>query len=365
MQKVIYINDGRHSTVTPAVPSPEARREGPFVDTRGRPLRDLRISVTDRCNFRCTYCMPREAFGPDHAFLPHSALLSFEEITRLAGIFAAQGVRKLRLTGGEPLLRKSIETLVGMLAQLRTPEGAPLDLTLTTNGSLLARKARQLKEAGLQRVTVSLDALDPQLFSRLSDSKTTIDTVLRGIDAAAQAGLAPVKINMVVRKGVNDHEIPAMARRFRGTGHIVRFIEYMDVGNTNGWRMDEVMSGADVIATIAREFPLEPLPGAYPGEVAERWRYLDGQGEIGVITSISHAFCGDCNRARLSPEGQMYLCLFASQGYDLRRLLRSQATDEQITAALGDIWAARTDAYSEQRSAGAQRPRIEMSYIGG
>lgn len=365
MRKVIYLTDAHAPNAMPVPDKADTALPRPFVDTRGRPLRDLRISVTDRCNFRCGYCMPREAFGPDHSFLPHSALLSFEEIARLAGIFVAQGVRKLRLTGGEPLLRKNIETLVQLLSCLRTPEGDMLDLTLTTNGSLLARKAEQLKAAGLSRVTVSLDALEPQLFARLSDSKTTVEEVLRGIDTAASVGLAPVKINVVVRRGVNDHQILPIARHFRGTGHVLRFIEYMDVGNTNGWQSDEVIPGADVLATIAAEFPLEPLPGNYAGEVAERWRYLDGGGEIGVITSISHAFCGDCNRARLSPEGQLYLCLFASRGYDLRHLLRGSASDNQIASAIDNIWSARQDAYSEQRQAGSSRPRIEMSYIGG
>jgi len=365
MQKVIYLSDARTPLSVPSAPDGQQALEHPFLDTRGRPLRDLRISVTDRCNFRCTYCMPREAFGPDHSFLPHASLLSFEEITRLASVFVAQGVRKIRLTGGEPLLRKSVETLVGMLSELRTPEGDPLDLTLTTNGSLLARKAQALKDAGLGRITVSLDALEPELFTKLSDSKTSIDEVLRGIDTAAQVGLAPVKINVVVRRGINHHQILPIARRFRGTGHIVRFIEYMDVGNTNGWQSDEVVSGAEVLSAIGSAFPLEPLPGAYPGEVAERWRYVDGAGEIGVITSISQAFCSDCNRARLSPEGQLYLCLFADRGYDLRQLVRSNATDVQIASAVGAIWAGRRDAYSEQRGAGQERPRIEMSYIGG
>ena len=363
MQKVIHLADMRLHA--PSIADNGEAWVGPFVDTRGRTLRDLRISVTDRCNFRCTYCMPREAFGTDHAFLPHAALLSFEEITRLARIFVEQGVRKIRLTGGEPLLRRNLETLVAMLAELRTPDGEKIDLTLTTNGSLLARKAQALKQAGLTRVTVSLDALDPDLFTTLSDSKTSVDEVLRGIDAAAHAGLAPVKVNVVVRKGINESQILPIARRFRGTGHIVRYIEYMDVGNTNGWRSDEVVTGAQVLAGIAREFPLEPLAGAYVGEVAERWRYLDGAGEIGIITSISHTFCGDCNRARLSPEGQLYLCLFASQGHDLRALVRSQATDDQIASSLGAIWGQRRDAYSEQRGSNAPHPRIEMSYIGG
>ncbi len=342
--------------------------DGPVPDMRGRILRDLRISVTDRCNFRCSYCMPREAFGPDHAFLPHADLLSFEEIARLAGVFVARGVRKLRLTGGEPLLRRNLETLIGLLSTLRTPEGDPVDIALTTNGSLLTRKAPALAAAGLRRVTVSLDALEPARFTQLSDSKVRVDEVLAGIDAAAAAGLGPIKINVVVRGGINDDQILPIARHFRGSGHIVRFIEYMDVGSTNGWRPDEVVSGAQILAAIGAEFPLESLPGNSQGEVARRFRYADGAGEIGVITSISQTFCGDCNRARLSPEGGLYLCLFAEQGHDLRALLRSDASDAQIGAALDAIWGARTDAYSEQRATlGARRAerRIEMSYIGG
>lgn len=340
----------------------------PGADTRGRVLRDLRISVTDRCNFRCSYCMPRESFGPDHPFLPHRDLLSFEEIARLASIFVARGVRKLRLTGGEPLLRRHLETLVGLLSPLRTPEGDPVDLAITTNGSLLVRKAPALAAAGLRRVTVSLDALDPARFEQLSDSRIPVADVLAGIDAAAAAGLGPVKVNVVVRGGVNDDQILPIARHFRGTGHIVRFIEYMDVGSTNGWRADEVVTGAQILDTIAQAYPLEPLAGNTPGEVARRWRYTDGGGEIGVITSISQTFCGDCNRARLSPEGGLYLCLFAEQGHDLRALLRDGADDARIAAAVDAIWRARTDAYSEQRAALApqrSQRRIEMSYIGG
>ncbi|TSH89092.1 GTP 3',8-cyclase MoaA [Verticiella sediminum] len=357
---------------TPALqPPPFAWRPasaGPVADTRARVLRDLRISVTDRCNFRCSYCMPREAFGPDHPFLPHGDLLSFEEIARLARIFVQRGVTKLRLTGGEPLLRRNIEALIAQLSPLRTMDGRPIDIALTTNGSLLTRKAAALADAGLRRVTVSLDALEPALFAELSDSKVSVHEVLRGIDAASAAGLAPIKVNVVVRRGVNDDQILPIARHFRGSSHIVRFIEYMDVGNTNGWRPEEVVSGAQILARIGEAFPIEPLPGNAPGEVARRWRYVDGGGEIGVITSISQTFCGDCNRARLSPEGGLYLCLFASQGHDLRALLRSGASDAAIAATLDTIWSARTDAYSEQRAArGADpsSPRIEMSYIGG
>lgn len=362
MQKTIFLTDVRRGL---ALPAGSATVQPKVTDTRGRMLRDLRISVTDRCNFRCGYCMPREAFGPEHPFLPHAALLTFEEITRLAAMFARLGVRKLRLTGGEPLLRKDIEVLVGMLAGLRTPEGEPLDLAMTTNGSLLARKAVALHKAGLRRVTVSLDALEPALFARLSDGKTTVDEVLRGIDAAAAAGLAPVKINVVVRRGVNEDQILPIARHFRGSGHIVRYIEYMDVGNTNGWQAGEVITGNEIVAQIAAHHPLEPVGAQYPGEVASRWRYADGQGEIGVITSISQTFCGDCNRARLSPEGQLYLCLFADRGYDLRELVRGGHSDAHIAGALTAIWRQRRDAYSEQRRAGQSHRRIEMSYIGG
>ena len=354
---------------------PDAPGELPFtdwhqgqapVDTLQRPLRDLRISVTDRCNFRCTYCMPRDVFDTDYPFMPHSALLSFEEITRVARVAMQLGVRKIRLTGGEPLLRKDIEKLVFMLSQLRTPEGKPLELTLTTNGTLLRKKAQALKEAGLRRVTVSLDALDPVLFERMSDSQVAVETVLDGIEAAAQVGLAPVKVNMVVRKGLNDDQILPMVRHFRGTGHVLRFIEYMDVGSTNGWNMSEVMAGRAMLDLIGSHFPVEPVQADYAGEVAERWRYLDGAGEIGVITSVSHPFCRDCSRARMSPEGKLYLCLFADQGYDLRSVVRATDSDEVLAGHLAGIWSGRTDRYSELRGTAAQpRTKIEMSYIGG
>ncbi|MBV6272946.1 GTP 3',8-cyclase MoaA [Alcaligenaceae bacterium CGII-47] len=338
----------------------------PVQDRRNRPLRDLRISVTDRCNFRCTYCMPREVFGKDHVFLPHSALLTFEEIAQVARIAVSLGVEKIRLTGGEPLLRKQIEVLVGMLAQLRTPQDKPVELTLTTNGTLLARKAQALADAGLSRVTVSLDALDEALFQRMSDSDVTAATVLAGIDAAARAGLAPVKVNMVVRKGMNEHEILPMARHFRGSGHILRFIEFMDVGNTNGWRMDEVMTGAQIIEQIATEFALQPVQPRYRGEVAARWTYADGAGEIGVITSVSQPFCGNCTRLRVSPEGRLFTCLFADHGHDLRGLLRTGASDEVLRQRMGGIWTQRDDHYSEQRGEAHRREhKIEMSYIGG
>ncbi|MEI2418076.1 GTP 3',8-cyclase MoaA [Orrella sp. JC864] len=373
MNRVIPLVDQRRLDQAVRVQASGAQARGvdtsgqPPRDARGRPLRDLRISVTDRCNFRCGYCMPRDVFDGNYRFLPQPELLSFEEITRLAGLFAQAGVQKIRLTGGEPLLRKHVEKLIAMLAGLRGIGGQPLDLTLTTNGILLARKAQALREAGLARVTVSLDALDEALFRRMSDADFSPDDVLRGIDAAAQAGL-PVKVNMVVRRGVNDHQILPMARRFRGSGHVLRFIEYMDVGNTNGWNMAEVVPGAEVLARLAAQWPLRALTPQYPGEVAERWAYEDGQGEIGLITSVTQAFCGDCNRARLSPEGRLFLCLFASRGHDLRALLRSGADDARIRGALSAIWGAREDAYSESRGSQPDRrdaPRIEMSYIGG
>jgi cyclic pyranopterin phosphate synthase len=333
--------------------------------------------VTDRCNFRCNYCMPKEVFDKDYPYLPHSALLSFEEITRLASLFLAHGVRKIRLTGGEPLLRKNIEELIAQLAQLRTVDGKAPDLTLTTNGSLLARKARSLKEAGLNRVTVSLDGLDDAVFRRMNDVDFPVADVLAGIEAAHTAGLSHIKVNMVVKRGTNDHEILPMARHFRGTGTTLRFIEYMDVGATNGWRMDEVLPSAELIERLRAELPLVPLEPSSPGETAERWGYADASGqhdpalgEVGVISSVTQAFCHDCNRARLSTEGKLYLCLFASQGYDLRSLLRGGASDADIAAAIAPIWQQRSDRYSELRSTlpadntqGARR--VEMSYIGG
>lgn len=346
---------------------PEAGQ--PARDLRARPLRDLRISVTDRCNFRCTYCMPREVFDASYTFMPHSALLSFEEITRLASVFTRLGVEKIRLTGGEPLLRKNIETLIAMLAQLRTPAGNPLDITLTTNGSMLARKALALKEAGLTRVTVSLDALDADMFAGMSDSKFTPADVLRGIDAAAQAGLAPVKVNMVVRRGLNDDQILPMATRFRHSGHVLRFIEYMDVGSTNGWNLSEVLPSQEVLARISEHFPLAPVQADVMGRVAESWKYLDGAGEIGVISSVTQAFCEGCTRARLSPEGKLFLCLFGHEGHDLREPLRAGETEEQLAQRLTGIWGARRDNYSEQRGQGVTPDdgghKIEMSYIGG
>ncbi|MGN6318087.1 GTP 3',8-cyclase MoaA [Trinickia sp.] len=344
---------------------------GTLTDTLARPLRDLRISVTDRCNFRCVYCMPRAVFDKDYPFLPHGALLTFEEIERLARLFVAHGVDKIRLTGGEPLLRKDIERLIERLAALSTPDGRPLDLTLTTNGSLLARKARSLKAAGLTRVTVSLDALDDALFKRMNDADFAPGSVLDGIEAAQAAGLAPLKVNMVVKRGTNDGEIVPMARHFKGSGAVLRFIEYMDVGASNGWNMTEVLPSADVVARIAEHFPLVPLEAHTPAETAQRWGYADGDGEIGVISSVTRAFCGTCTRARLSTEGKLYLCLFASAGHDLRGLVRGGATDDEIATAIGRIWHARADRYSQLRGSAAAdaasngQARVEMSYIGG
>ncbi|MDO8718610.1 MAG: GTP 3',8-cyclase MoaA [Polaromonas sp.] len=371
--KVIPLADIRYASRVPAIPARLLAPSGLLSDTLGRPLRDLRISVTDRCNFRCNYCMPSEVFDKNYAFLPQSSLLSFEEITRLARIFVAHGVEKIRLTGGEPLLRKHLEVLIEMLAKLQTPGGKPLDITLTTNASLLAKKAQSLKDAGLQRVTVSLDGLDDAVFRRMNDVDFPVADVLKGIEVAQKVGLAPLKINMVVKRGTNDAEIVPMARHFRHSGAVLRFIEYMDVGASNGWRMDEVLPSAQVIERLNAEFPLTAIDPNYTGETAERWRYADGAGEIGVISSVTQAFCGDCNRARLSTEGKLFLCLFASQGHDLRALLRGNYADEQIAAAVGPIWQARTDRYSALRAAlpadtsaadGAAK-RVEMSYIGG
>ena len=332
------------------------------ADTLGRPLRDLRISVTDRCNFRCRYCMPREVFGREYQFLARDLLLSFEEIERLAEIFAGLGVRKIRLTGGEPLLRRDLEHLVAGLAAVPGID----DIGMTTNGSLLARKAEALAAAGLGRVTVSLDSLDPARFAAINDADFPVSGVLEGIDAAAAAGLTPVKVNMVVKRGANDGDIVPMARHFRGTGHIVRFIEYMDVGHTNGWRLDDVVPATEIVARIDAEFPLEPVPSGYRGEVAERFRYRDGSGEVGVIASVTRPFCGDCTRARISAEGVLYTCLFATAGHDLRAPLRDGASDEEIAAAIARIWSGRADRYSEIRSSQTvDLPKVEMSYIGG
>ncbi|HEY8745984.1 MAG TPA: GTP 3',8-cyclase MoaA [Chloroflexota bacterium] len=334
-----------------------------LTDSLQRPLRDLRISVTDRCNFRCVYCMPREVFGPGFQFLPRAELLSFEEIARLARVFVAQGVEKIRLTGGEPLLRRDLERLVAMLAEI---DGLQ-DLTLTTNGSLLTpAKARELKAAGLERITISLDSLDDAVFQRMNDVGMPVSRILAAIDAAAAAGLAPIKIDMVVKRGLNEDSILAMAERFRGSGHIVRFIEYMDVGNSNGWRMDDVVPATEIIERINRVWPLVPADPNYFGEVAARWRYADGVGEIGVIASVTQPFCRTCTRARLSAEGSLYTCLFAAQGHDFRSLLRGGATDEELAGALRQVWHRRGDRYSEVRTAlTTARPKVEMSHIGG
>jgi cyclic pyranopterin phosphate synthase len=330
-------------------------------DLLNRPMHDLRISVTDRCNFRCVYCMPKTVFGRDYPFLPRQEILTYEEIVRLARLFAEQGVAKIRLTGGEPLLRKDIERLIEQLATI--PE---VELTLTTNGSLLAQRARGLHDAGLHRVTVSLDALDDAVFKRMNDADYPVSKVLAGIEAAAACGLAPVKVNMVVKRGSNDHEIVPMARHFRGSGHILRFIEYMDAGNANGWCMDEVVPSAEVIRRIDAVFPLETIDPNYSGEVAERWQYRDGNGEVGVISSVTQAFCSSCTRIRLSTEGKLYTCLFASSGHDLRQLLRNGSSEEELATAISRIWQKRDDRYSELRGAGVPvTHKIEMSYIGG
>jgi len=334
-----------------------------LVDAFGRPLRDLRISVTDRCNFRCTYCMPKEVFGHDYRFLDRKELLDFEEITRLARAAVALGVQKLRLTGGEPLIRRGIEDLVAMLSELDA------EVTLTTNASLLPRKAQALKDAGLARITVSLDSMNDEVFRRMNDVDFPVERVLEGIEAAHAAGL-PVKVNSVVKRGVNEKEVVGLARYFRETPHILRYIEYMDVGATNGWRMDDVVSAAEIVELINAEFPIEPAEANYRGEVAKRWRYKDGKGEIGIIASVTQPFCGDCTRSRISAEGKLYTCLFAVRGHDLRALIRSGASDEEISAKLGEIWRVRGDRYSELRSQNTVDPaigerKVEMSYIGG
>ena len=333
----------------------------PLQDALGRPVRDLRISVTDRCNFRCVYCMPKEVYGREYHFLERRELLTFEEIERLTRAFAGLGVEKVRLTGGEPLLRRELERLVEMLAAI-----PGLDLTLTTNGSLLPKKAQALADVGLRRVTVSLDSLDDEVFRAMNDVDIPVERVLAGIEAAAAAGLAPVKVNMVVKRGVNEESVLPMARYFRGSGHILRFIEYMDVGHTNGWRLDDVVPAEEIVAAIGAELPLEPLEPNYSGEVAQRYRYADGSGEIGVIASVTQPFCGACTRARLSAEGRLYTCLFATTGHDLRALLRGGATDAELGEAISAVWRDRSDRYSELRSAETtELPKVEMSYIGG
>jgi len=365
--KIIILADARKQA--PAIPAQLEPASGLLEDTLARPLRDLRISITDRCNFRCVYCMPKQVFDKDYPYLPHGDLLSFEEIARLATIFVAHGVEKIRLTGGEPLLRKNIEGLIAMLARLRTPEGKALDLTLTTNGSLLAKKARALKAAGLNRVTVSLDSIDETTFRRMNDVDFAVADVLHGIDAAHEAGLGPIKINMVVKRGMNDQEIVPMARHFRNTPYILRFIEYMDVGASNGWNLDEVVPSAEVVRRISQEMPLRPVQANYAGETAARWAYRDGHGEIGLVSSVTEAFCADCTRARLSTEGKLYTCLFATGGHDLRALLRSGRNDGEIAGAIALLWRGRTDRYSETRTINTSgldtRKKVEMSYIGG
>ena len=332
----------------------------PLLDTLGRPLETLRVSITDRCNFRCVYCMPKEVFGRDYAFLDRQELLTFEEITRVVGVFAALGVRTVRITGGEPLVRRDVERLVELLAAI--PD---LELALTTNGALLPQKAQALADAGLDRVTVSLDSVDDATFRALNDADFPVERVLAGIDAAAAAGLR-VKVNAVVKRGANDDGIVALAERFRGTGHVLRFIEYMDVGHTNGWRLDDVVPAEEVVRRLDAVWPLEPVEAARPDETARRWRYRDGAGEIGVIASVTQPFCGGCSRARLSAEGRLYTCLFALKGHDLRAPLRSGASDEEIAETLRGVWNRRTDRYSELRTAEtAALPKVEMSYIGG
>jgi cyclic pyranopterin phosphate synthase len=343
------------------------------TDQLGRPLRDLRISVTDRCNFRCVYCMPRDVFGRDYAFLPREELLTFDEITRLARIAIAHGVEKIRLTGGEPLLRKGIAELVGMLHELKTPEGRDLDIALTTNGSALAHLAPDLKAAGLARITVSLDSLDDETFRAMNDVQFPVQRVLDGIRAAHDAGLGPIKINMVVKRGQNDKDVVDVARYFKGSPFILRFIEYMDVGSTNGWRLGEVVPSAEIVEQIDSVMPLEPLERNYAGETASRWRYRDGTGEIGVISSVTRSFCHSCTRARVSVEGRMFTCLFATEGHDLRALMRGGCSDDDLASALSGLWGARTDRYSELRgrqtpglvAAATDAKRVEMSYIGG
>ena len=359
LNKVIPLVDSRKPSI-PAPPSAYAAPTGVLADTRGRAMRDLRISVTDRCNFRCIYCMPKDVFGADYQYVPHADLLTFEEITRVARIAKDHGVEKLRLTGGEPLLRRNLERLIEMLARL------DLDLTLTTNGSALAQKAQTLRDAGLTRVTVSLDSLDDATFRAMNDVDFPVTKVLDAIDAAAAAGLAPIKINAVVKRGVNDFDIVDMARHFKGSGHILRFIEFMDVGASNGWRLDDVIPSVEVVRRIHAVYPLEPIDPNYAGEVAERWRYVDGSGEIGVISSVTQAFCSTCTRARLSPEGKLFTCLFATNGHDLRALLRGGASDDALATAMAGIWSHRADRYSELRCAHTPGlKKIEMSYIGG
>ena len=370
VEKVIPIRIAEGTGLVPSIPTELVPTSNLTQDTRGRPLRDLRISVTDRCNFRCTYCMPKEIFDQNYPYLSHQELLSFEEITRLSTIFATTGIEKIRLTGGEPLLRKNLEVLIAMLAKIRTPSGKQLDLTLTTNGSILRKKAAALKAAGLHRITVSLDGLDDAIFKKMNDVDFPVTDVLDGILAAQDVGFTDIKVNMVVKKGCNEHQILAMAKHFKGSGIILRFIEFMDVGSSNGWDMAQVVPSKDVIAQINTVFPLEPIEANYAGEVAQRWRYQDGSGEIGVISSVTQTFCHECTRARISTDGQMYLCLFANSGFDFKTLLRSGKSDLEIANAIMSTWSQRTDNYSEMRSSHSEEKisngrKVEMSYIGG
>ena len=370
VDKVIPIRIDEGKGLTPSIPGKLISAHSHTKDLRGRTLRDLRISVTDRCNFRCTYCMPKEVFDQSYPYLSHQELLSFEEIARLSSIFASLGIEKIRLTGGEPLLRKNLEVLVEMLATIRTPSGSALDLTLTTNGSILRKKARALKDAGLNRITVSLDGLNDAIFKKMNDVDFPVHDVLDGIAAAQEVGFSSIKVNMVVKKGTNDHEILAMAKHFKGSNIVLRFIEFMDVGSSNGWDMTQVLPSKEVIARIHAAFPLEPIDANYQGEVAQRWRYVDGSGEIGVISSVTQTFCHECTRARISTDGQMYLCLFANEGFDFKTLLRSDKTDLEIANAIMSTWAGRDDHYSEVRGSHTASPasghrKVEMSYIGG
>jgi GTP 3',8-cyclase len=352
-------------TMATLVP-PEPVAAAAPLDRLGRPLHDLRISVTDRCNFRCTYCMPKEVFGRDYAFLPHDQILTFEEIERAARVFVELGVEKLRITGGEPLVRRNLPDLIAMLAAIRRPDGEALDLTLTTNGSALRALARPLAEAGLGRVTVSLDSLDDAVFGAMNGIDFPVARVLDGIDAALEAGLTPVKVNMVVRRGVNEDSVLPMAEWARDAGVTLRFIEYMDVGHSNGWRMDEVVPATELVEIVGARWPVAPIRAGYLGEVADRWEYLDGRGEVGVISSVTQPFCGDCTRARLSAEGQLYTCLFSARGHDVRAQLRSDPSDTALREFLAGIWRVRDDRYSELRSAAtSDLPRIEMFAMGG
>jgi cyclic pyranopterin phosphate synthase len=369
VEKVIPIRLDEGKGLVPSIPGQLLAANASTKDTRGRPLRDLRISVTDRCNFRCTYCMPKEIFDKDYPYLSHGDLLSFEEITRLTAIFALLGVEKIRLTGGEPLLRKNLEVLIEMLAKIRTPADQPLDLTLTTNGSILRKKAAALKAAGLHRLTISLDGLNDDIFKKMNDVDFPVTDVLDGITAAQEAGFTNLKVNMVVKKGTNDQEIIGMAKHFKDSGITLRFIEFMDVGSSNGWDMSQVLPSQEVADRINAVFPIEPIEANYPGEVAQRWRYLDGSGEIGFISSVTQTFCHECTRARISTDGQLYLCLFANEGFDFKTLLRSDRSDLEIANAIMSTWSGRNDHYSEIRGSNTlgsnSLRKVEMSYIGG